>query len=116
METQQEFMLLFRMQPSTEAPTPEQVATMHQAWGTFIGGIAAKAKLVSTSRLGFEGHLIDRSKRTEPGIKVTDGEALSGNMVIKAASLQEASEWAKGCPVLDIGGSVEVRSIMPMEA
>ncbi|MDX1641588.1 MAG: YciI family protein [Balneolaceae bacterium] len=51
---------------------------------------------------------------------VTDGpyieskELVSGYYLIKADSLDEATELAKGCPVLRLGGSVEVREIMEM--
>lgn len=52
---------------------------------------------------------------------VTDGpyieskELVSGYYLIKADSLEEATELAKGCPVLRLGGTVEVREIMEMD-
>lgn len=51
---------------------------------------------------------------------VTDGpyieskELVSGYYLIKADSLEEATELAKGCPVLRLGGVAEVREIMSM--
>ncbi len=48
---------------------------------------------------------------------VTDGpyaetkEAIGGYFIIEAADLDEAAEIAKGCPVFDHGGLVEVREI-----
>ncbi len=115
MENLQEFMLLFRMQPTTQQPTAEQVTTMQRQWGAYIGSIAAQAKLVSTSRLGFEGNLIDSSSSVTSGINIANKETLTGNMIVKALSLKEATEMAKGCPVLAMGGSVEVRSTIPMQ-
>lgn len=112
----QDYMLLFRMQPSQQEPTQEQLSQMQQQWGTFIGGIASQAKLVSTSRLGFEGILINPSLETTNGVNVSNNQTLTGNMVVKASSLSEASEIAKGCPVLSMGGSVEVRNIITMQA
>lgn len=116
MENLQDFMLLFRMQPSNEQPAAEQLTTMQQQWGAYIGGIAAQAKLVSTSRLGFEGNLINSSLAVTNGISITNNETLTGNMVVKATSLQEATEIAKGCPILALGGSVEVRNTIPMQS
>ena len=116
MENLQDFMLLFRMKPSNQQPTAEQLTAMQQQWGIFIGGIAAQAKLVSTSRLGFDGNLIDKGMSVSSGINIANNETLSGNMVIKATTLNEATEIAKGCPVLAMGGSVEVRNIIPMES
>ena len=39
---------------------------------------------------------------------------VAGNMVLKAESLEVASELAKKCPILFMGGTVEVRTINPM--
>ncbi len=115
-ENQKDFMLLFRMQPGNQEPTAEQLNAMQQQWGTFIGGIAAQAKLVSTTRLGFESNLVDKDLNVGNGINIVNSEAISGNMVVKAATLDEATEIAKGCPVLAMGGSVEVRNIIPLES
>lgn len=115
MENLQEFMLMFRMEPTFQQPTQEQINEMHQQWGSFIGGVASQARLVSTSRLGFQGKLIDSSMSVTDGITISDTQTLSGNMVIKAQDLNEAAEIAKGSPVLKAGGSVEIRTIIPME-
>jgi hypothetical protein len=114
MENLQNFMLLFRIEPGNQQPTAEQLVEMQKQWGIFIGGIAAQAKLVSTSRLGFDGNLIDKNLNVVNSILITESKTLSGNMVIKATSINEATEIAKGCPVLPMGGSVEVRNILPM--
>ena len=116
MKNLNEFMLLFRLEPNDEEPTPEQLRAMHEHWGKFIGGIASQAKLVSTTRLGYEGNLINAELRVIKGIAISDDKTLSGNMVLKASSLEEATDMAKGCPILNMGGTVEVRSLIPMES
>lgn len=116
MENQKEFMFLFRMEPSKKQPTATQIATMQKEWGAFIGTIASQAKLVSTSRIGFEGNLIHKNGRIENNINVSNNETLSGNMVVKSSSLKDATEMAKNCPILTLGGSVEVRNVIPMES
>ena len=40
---------------------------------------------------------------------------MGGYFVVSASSLEEATELAKGCPVLGNGGTVEVRPIMDTE-
>ncbi|CDF80271.1 YCII domain protein [Formosa agariphila KMM 3901] len=115
METLKEFMLLFRMSPSNEQPTVEQMATMQNQWKNYIGSIASQAKLVNTSRLGFKGSCINPKGQISNNIYISDNQTLSGNMVVKAISLQEAENLAKNCPVLAMGGSVEVRPLIPME-
>jgi hypothetical protein len=115
MENTQQFMLLFRFQPADSyVPTAAEMEVQHQQWGAFIGNIAIKEKLVSTHQLGFEGRQISPAKAVSEGIYVAGGETAGGNMIIKAAGLDEAVELAKDCPILNIGGSVEVRSILAM--
>lgn len=116
MEHIQDFMLLFHMQPTNQELTAEQITAMQKHWGIFIGGIAAQAKLVSTSRFGYDGNFIDSSLNVCNGINITNKQILTGNMVVKAKTLNEATKIAKGCPVLAVGGSVEVRNIIPMES
>jgi hypothetical protein len=41
-------------------------------------------------------------------------EAIGGYIVVRAESLEEAAEFAKDCPILALGGNVEVRTIIPM--
>jgi hypothetical protein len=114
MENLQEFMLVFRMEPSTEQPTAEQLQEMGQSWGTFIGTIAMQGKLVSTHQLGFEGKQITSDNQVHNGFAIANNQMIAGNMVLKAESIEVATEWGKKCPILMMGGTVEVRSITPM--
>jgi hypothetical protein len=114
MENLQEFMLLFRMEPSNEEPTAEQLQEMGQQWGTFIGTIAMQGKLVSTHQLGFEGVQVNPDHQTQDGFVIANQQMIAGNMVLKAESIEVATEWAKKCPILFMGGTVEVRNVMPM--
>src|SRR5690554_996463 len=78
------------------------------------------------SDLAAQNKLTDKGKRLEPGGRIinsdgliTDGpyadikESIGGYSIIKAGSLQEAAELAQECPILLVGGSVEVREISP---
>ena len=114
MNNQLEFMLLFRFEPSNEQPTPEQLKEMENHWGGFIGNVASQGKLVSTYQLGFDGKRIFADQTSEEGIYVSEGLTLGGNMIIKASSIEEATSIAKNCPILQMGGSVEVRDIVPI--
>jgi hypothetical protein len=48
------------------------------------------------------------------GIYVSEHETLGGNMIVKAESINEALNMAKGCPILNIGGTIEIRDTIPM--
>jgi hypothetical protein len=115
MSQSKEFMLLFRFNPTMGSePTEAELNEQHQHWGNFIGGIASQGKLVSTHQLGFAGAQVAADKSVTEGIYVAANETLGGNMIISAESLNEAVEFAKNCPILFMGGSVEVREIQPM--
>ena len=56
------------------------------------------------------------AKTVGPGGSVGDGgsRGLSGFSVVSADSLDSAVELAKGCPVLEIGGAVDVYEAITM--
>ena len=116
MKNEQIFMMIFRFTPNFEyQPTKEEQAQMHEQWGSFIGNIAIQEKLISTHQLGLEGIQINTDLSISKGILISENKTLGGNMVVKANSLEEATTMAKDCPILKMGGTVEVRSIIPME-
>lgn len=108
-------MLLFRYPAnSTVAPSEEALGEMHRQWGAFIGNLALQEKLVSTNQLGDDGCQLHADGTVDQGMSMQAGIALGGNMILRATSLQEAADVAKHCPILLMGGSVEVRNIQPM--
>lgn len=109
-----EFMLLFRFEPTDQEPSPEELQQMEVHWGSFIQSIAEAGKLVSTHQLGFTGKIVSTDGKSVNGFVVADSQVVAGNMVLKANSLEEATEWAEKCPILFMGGTVEVRNVIPM--
>lgn len=65
--------------------------------------------------LAAQGKVVSRPAKDKVSIK--DGpfaeskEAIQGFFLIQANDLNQAVELAQGCPVLDLGGGVEVRPI-----
>jgi|SRR5450432_659623 hypothetical protein len=113
-----EFLLIFRREYKTAVaqPSPEELQNMMKAWQNWMGSIAARNKLANSgNRLSEEGKVV------KPGSVVTNGpyvemkEAIGGYIIIRADSMEEAAEISKGCPILGVGGNVEVRTIVPME-
>lgn len=108
-------MMVFRFEPNFDyQPTQEELNEQQQKWGAWIGGIAAQARLVSTNQLGFQGKQLHADQSAVNDLYVADNKIIGGNMIVKAASLDQAAELAKGCPILDMGGVVEIRDIIPM--
>ena len=109
----EEFMMIFRMSPMGDfQPTPEQMQESIKQWQDWIGGIAAQGKFVSTNQLGFQGKTLKSDGVVTDGPYAEVKEIVGGNIIVKAADLDEALKLAEGCPILYIGGHVEVRDIM----
>jgi len=63
------------------------------------------------------GNPIGRASTVDSGGHVTDGggaNPVSGYTIIKADSMDAAVGKAKGCPVLESGGTVEVAETFPV--
>jgi hypothetical protein len=108
-----EYMLIFRHQDGTKVASPEQIQIWMKQTMDWIGGIAAQNKFVSGTGLPMDGAKVVHHNKT-----VTNGpfgeikETIGGSIVVRASSIDEAVEFAKGCPVLQgEGNTVEVRKI-----
>ncbi|HTE27673.1 YciI family protein [Flavitalea sp.] len=109
----QEYMLIFRHEDGTKDASPEQIQEWMKQTMDWIGGIAARNKFSYGNGLPF-----DDSRVVWHNNVVTNGafgdikETIGGYIVVKADSIDEAVEFAKGSPVLQgEGNSVEVRKI-----
>ncbi len=113
-----DFLLIFRNTASSNAipPSAEQMQSMMKTWQDWIGNIAAQNKLTSSgNRLETEGVVIKPNNIITNGPYVEIKEAIGGYIVVKAESLAEATELSKDCPILQVGGNVEIRAIIPMQ-
>lgn len=110
-------MFLFRSPAEAHGGTPEEMQAHFQKWMDWIGVMRKKGQYLAGEPL--EDNL-GRVLRGPRGTKTSDGpfaeakEVVGGFMVINAKSLADAAIIAKDCPGLEVGGSVEVRQIMPM--
>src|SRR5215218_9373831 len=108
-----EFMLIFRHMDGKAVASPEQIQQWMKQTMDWIGGIAAQNKFA-----GGNGLIFDDAKVVGHNGIVTNGpfgdikETLGGYVIVKAESVDEAVEFAKGCPVLQgEGNTVEVRKL-----
>lgn len=109
-------MLILRHQDGRKVASPEQMQAWMKQTMDWIGSIAAQNKYVGGNGLLHDGAQVVTCKDTKK--VVTNGpfgdikETLGGYMIVKAESIEEAVEFAKGAPVLQgEGNSVEVRQI-----
>ena len=108
-----EFILIFRHQEGQKVASPEQMQIWMKQTMDWIGGIAAQNKFS-----GGNGLLFADSKIVHHNNVVTNGpfgdikETIGGYAIVKADSINEAVDFARGCPVLQgDGNTVEVRKI-----
>ena len=108
-----EYILIFRHEDGHKVASSEQIQVWMKQTMDWIGGIAAQNKFVSGTGLPFDDAKVVRFNNV-----VTDGpfgeikETIGGFIIVKAASVDEAVEFAKGSPVLQgDGNTVELRKI-----
>jgi hypothetical protein len=90
------------------AASREEQEKAMQAWTIWFG------KLGKSVVDG--GNPVGKSATVESGSVKNNGGAnpVSGYSIVEAAGVDDAVAKAKGCPILHVGGSVEVAEILPM--
>lgn len=108
-----DFMMLFHEIPDYEnQPTPEEMQAVIKLWQDWIGGIAAKGILKSSDALGYEGKTLSSDGTITDGPYAEIKEIVGGYLICSSNNIDEVVEMAKGCPILQVGGKVEVRDVM----
>jgi hypothetical protein len=104
-----EFTYLFRGRELSASP--EQTQKTIQKWLAWFEDLKAK------SHLKDPGHPLEHAGKVVSGKQktVNDGpyaeakDVVGGYIVVEAEDLNQAVDLSKGCPILEVGGSVEVR-------
>lgn len=111
-----EFMFIIRGGDDVAAlKSPEEMQEHMQQWQKWMKGLAEKGQFLAGQPLMSEGKSL-----IESGTKVTDRplaegkELVGGYLIVKAGSLEEAADAAKGCPGFEHDCTIEVREIRPM--
>ncbi len=112
-----EFVYLFR---ATEAEQREAMGTPERAQRSIGVWLAWIRELEAKGHLKDPGQPLERAGKVVRGRKkmVTDGpfaeakDLVLGFIVIEARDLAQAVELSTGCPMLEGGGSVEIRPVM----
>jgi len=87
--------------------TEEEGARVMEAWGAWYQELG--------SAIADPGNPTGRGATVAPGGAISDGggaNPITGYTILEAADFDTAVTSAKGCPILDSGGSVEVCEIV----
>jgi hypothetical protein len=97
--------------------SPEQQQKRMEKWVAWFKDLAAKGHLKDIGHpLEARGKTVTgREKAIQDGPFVETKDVVGGYSIIVASDLAQATEISKGCPILEVGGSVEVRPIQAME-
>ena len=97
--------------------SPEQIQAHMQKWGVWMTKLFEEERVLSSEPLFPTGRTLQG-----PKLILTDGpflegkEMVGGYLMCLAESLDEATEIAKGCPILEFDdATVEIREINKME-
>jgi hypothetical protein len=112
----EEYVLIFRHEDGNKVASSEQIQIWMKQTMDWIASISAQDKFVGGTGLPFDDARVVQTKNSKK--VVTNGpfgeikETIGGFVTVKANSVEEAVELAKGCPVLQgEGNSVEVRKV-----
>jgi hypothetical protein len=98
-----------------EEMSPEAMQEHMQKWGAWMGGLAEAGKLVGGQPLESPGKSLVDAGQTVIDRPLMEGkELVGGYLIMKAETLEEATDLAKGCPGFEHDCTIEVRQIKVM--
>ena len=111
-----EFLYLFRGGDAVQQTmSPEEMERHMHQWRAWIQALAKAGTFKSGQPLDGTGKVLSgRGKLLTDGPFVESKEIVGGYLIVSAKDLDAAAEMAKGCPIFQTGGSVEVRPINEM--
>ncbi len=105
-----DFLYVFRGGDTPKAPAEAQAHM--QKWFAWLKDLKEKGHFKSGEPLEAGGKVVRGKKKA-----VTDGpyaeakDLVGGFILLSANDLAQAVEISKGCPILDVDGTVEVRQV-----
>jgi hypothetical protein len=100
----------------TPGLTPTEMQQHLAKWHAWAGSLVNAGRHRGGQPLQNHGKIIRGHGRV-----VSDGpfaeskDMVTGSLIVEAASLEEATELARDCPVFEFDGSVEVRPVLELE-
>jgi hypothetical protein len=109
-----DFMYLFR--GGMNQSSPEEMQKNMQKWMGWMKELTAKGHFKAGEPLEAGGRTLKgKNKIVTDGPYTESKDLVGGYLVVSAGSLEQATELAKGCPIFEYDGLVEVRPVMLMQ-
>jgi hypothetical protein len=115
-----QFLLMCCFEESRWEGIPESKRhKLMEAYGEFVEGLKKRGHYVDGAKLDRSSHAVTVRRKNGTSV-ITDGpfaetkEQLGGYHVVECKDREEAIALAKQIPTLEVGGTVEVRAIVPV--
>jgi hypothetical protein len=111
------FMYLFRNNPAAyQSMSPEQMQQTMKKWMDWKDTLEKNGHVKQFGeRLDGTGKVVrGKAKAVTDGPFVEVKDFIQGYILIEASDLDQAVELAKGCPILESDGTVEIRPFVSM--
>ncbi len=106
-----QYMLIIRSKVPVTASTGAINSNIDH-WTTWMAGLGKSGKIAAGYRPSGDGiTLSDGGKTTKQNPYINAGDVISSFLIINAADLTEAKQIASECPVFELQGNVEIRTL-----
>jgi hypothetical protein len=108
-----DYLLLMRSEgnPMQEL-SPEKMQAHLEKWSAWMGALAKAGRLRGGNPLASGAACVRQSAVTD-GPYVEAKDVVGGFVIVACDSIAHAIETAKGCPIVELGGLIEVRETAP---
>lgn len=104
-----EFLLVFQKDYQTDL-TPQQLQIRQKDWREWLFGLAINDTLASqVKHWDKKGRVLKHDRSIIVGPYTVCEKSIESMIIIYATCYEHAKEIARGCPILELGGIVEIR-------
>jgi hypothetical protein len=113
-----EFIFLYRSTPEQQRAamgTPAQAQRSLESYRAWIRALEANGHIAESGKpLDPSGRVVKMNRVVTDGPYVEAKDLVLGFIVVRAADLDEAVELAHGCPIVQGGGTIEIRPVVQL--
>jgi hypothetical protein len=104
------YLIFFRGQDWDRGMSPEQIQQTMDAVMAWFDGLRRDDRILAGHPLAATGRFLSASKGVvSDGPFVESKEGVAGYILVRADSLEEATDFARACPLLGLNHTIEVR-------
>ena len=106
------FMFIYRDSADPNAPQPsaEEMQQFLGLWGEWFAKVGSNL-VDGGDGLLMTGRVLKPSGEVANGPYVEAKEVISGYTILEAEHYEAAIEFAKSCPIISVGGEIEIREL-----